>query len=43
MNQKISKTRITKKSLDQNATYPRIYFGKKYIGGHNDLIKIYEK
>lgn len=31
-----------KKKFGKNATYPRIYFGKKYIGGHDDLVELME-
>jgi glutaredoxin len=32
-----------KKKFGNNATYPRIYFGKKYIGGHDDLVELLRK
>ena len=32
-----------KEKFGSNATYPRIYFGKKYIGGHDDLVKLLRK
>lgn len=37
---KLYDKKVFKKKFGDNATFPRIYRNKKYIGGYNDLKKI---
>ena len=32
-----------KKRFGEDATYPRIYFDKEYIGGYEDLVKLLDE